>query len=516
MATLRIKFIILILLLSSEAFSQAGVIDSTFGVNGVSLTPLSSTGLATSRTVFALADGKYLVSGYVYVGSVCALGVARFNHDGTLDTQYGTNGLTTTEIVNGLLNYSYTAVLQSDGKLVLGGHTYDGNGTQFVVARYDTSGALDSQFGTGGYTIVSIGSSSIGDYTQGIAIQSTGRIILAGTSYNGSNSDFTMVGFDSNGLVDSTFGIDGSVITAIGSENDNCYSIAIQADDKILLGGDIQNGSTYTFACARYTVNGVLDNSFGTGGIGIFQISTNDDDYGYSIQVQNDGKILFGGTGYNGSDYDFIIFRLDTNGVRDSGFGVNGMATKDFGVGNSDWGRVIRIQSDGKILVAGKTSIIGSAFGIARFDENGIIDNTFGTNGISYIQVANAQHNTYGMTIDLNNEIVICGSAPASTPDNFILVRYHNDLGTGITENGTPASVISIYPNPSTGKFNITSNTIGNDQTLSIVDLSGKIVYTKSFRNSNSTILDLNLSSGMYFVNVKSENSASTTPLIIY
>ncbi|MBP6427847.1 MAG: T9SS type A sorting domain-containing protein [Bacteroidia bacterium] len=513
MSNLPFKLIIISFLFSLNAYSQAGIIDSTFGINGVSQTPLSSTGLATSRNVIALSDGKYIVTGQVYVGSVSELCITRFNHNGTLDTQFGTNGKTTTAIPGGILNYSFCSVMQPDGKIVLGGHTYDGSGTQFVVARYDSTGNPDTQFGTGGFTIAGIGGTTFGDYAQGIALQSNGRIILAGTSYNGANTDFTMVAFDPNGIVDSSFGTNGSVITAIGSENDNCYSIAVQNDDKILLAGDIQNGNNYTFTCARYNENGSLDNSFSTNGIGQYPVGINDDDYGYSIKVQNDKKIVFGGTAYNGFDYDFVIVRIDSNGVLDNGFGSNGIAMRDFGTGNDDWGRAIEIQSGGKILVAGKTSIIGSSFGVTRFNEDGTNDATFGTNGISYIQVASAQHNIYGMTLDLNSDIVICGSAPASTPDNFFLVRYHSGLNTGI-EDLTVNSDWSVYPNPNNGNFTVQANNKFDE--LEIIDISGKIIYKTISTDNNLFSVSINLESGMYFLRLKKGNEIVSAPLIIY
>ena len=100
-----------------------------------------------------------------------------------------------------------------------------------------------------------------------------------------------------------------------------------------------------------------MDNSFSTNGIGQYPVGINDDDYGYSIKVQNDKKIVFGGTAYNGFDYDFVIVRIDSNGVLDNGFGSNGIAMRDFGTGNDDWGRAIEIQSGGKILVAGMSPL---------------------------------------------------------------------------------------------------------------------------------------------------------------
>ena len=111
-----------------------------------------------------------------------------------------------------------------------------------------------------------------------------------------------------NGSLDSSFDTDGKVTTAIGSSTDYVRSVAIQSDGKIVALGDSSNGSNYDFAVARYNTNGSLDSSFDTDGKVTTAIGSSDD-YSYSVAIQSDGKIVAAGYSYNGSNYDFAILR---------------------------------------------------------------------------------------------------------------------------------------------------------------------------------------------------------------
>ncbi len=500
-----LKKVILFILFTTKAFSQAGIIDSTFGINGVVSTPLSTSLLATCRNVLALPNGQYIATGFTQSGVYTYYTAVRYNNNGSIDNAFGTNGISQTTIGTSTSCYSYCSALQSDGKIVLGGDYYDGTGYQFGVTRLLSNGQLDTLFGTGGSTSISAGNVPPSNYGGSIAIQSTGKIIISGTAIS-TNTDFCMARLKSDGSIDNTFGTNGVVITPIGSLTDNCYSMAIQSDDKIVLAGDISIGTTYVFACARYDMNGNLDNTFGTNGIGIYPMGTTDDDYGYGIVIQPDKKIVFGGTGYYNSQYNFVVLRVDSNGVLDSGFGANGFAINSIVSGSGDSGRSLALQSDGKIVVAGRSYLIGSCFAIIRFDSSGIIDTTFGINGASYIAVANAQHYVYGLALDPDNKLIVCGNA-RTAPDNFYLLRYESGLSTGIEEFSSNNNSLLIYPNPTTGKFTISNTTNENIESLRIFDAMGTLVFSNISKFEITKEMEISLSKGLYFI----ESSCSTS-----
>ena len=118
-------------------------------------------------------------------------------------------------------------------------------------------GDLETSFDSDGKVTTDIGGSD--DRARSVAIQSDGKIVAAGYSNNGSNDDFALVRYNTNGTLDTTFDSDGKVTTAIGSDNDFAYSVALQSDGKIVVAGYSNNGSNFDFALVRYNTDGSLD-----------------------------------------------------------------------------------------------------------------------------------------------------------------------------------------------------------------------------------------------------------------
>ncbi|MEI6200176.1 MAG: delta-60 repeat domain-containing protein, partial [Actinomycetota bacterium] len=137
-------------------------------------------------------------------------------------------------------------------------------------------------------------------------------------------------------IVDSTFGKDGNVITNLGG-SDVANSTAIQQDGKIIVAGHSDND----FALARYNTGGDLDTSFDTDGT----VTTNfgGTDYGYSVAVQTDGKIILAGFSNVNGNYDFALARYNTDGSLDTSFDTDGTVTTD--LGGDDYGYSVAVQT---------------------------------------------------------------------------------------------------------------------------------------------------------------------------
>ena len=223
-------------------------------------------------------------------------------------------------------------------------------------------GDLDTTFGTGGKVTTDFGGSPVG---FSVAIQSDGKIVVAGYSNVGGTFGFALARYNTNGSLDATFGTGGKVTTNYGGD-DRGYSLAIQSDGKIVVAGYSNAGGTFDFALARYNTNGSLDTSFSAGG----KVTTDfggSDDLGRSVALQGDGKIVVAGDSNVGSTFDFALARYNTNGSLDTSFGAGGKVTTDFG-GSGDGGRSVALQGDGKIVVAGNAAVGGTAdFALARY-----------------------------------------------------------------------------------------------------------------------------------------------------
>jgi uncharacterized delta-60 repeat protein len=301
-------------------FNSDGTLDTTFGSSNKVIQPIGSAN-DRGQSLAIQPDGKILLGGYCKTEKggldFC---IARFNSDSFLDITFGNSGIEIQYI--GGLNYDdegKSLVIQPDGEILFGGRCYNERNWDFCIARFKSNGFLDTTFYIPyGYKIQPIGSDD--DYGNSLAIQPDGKILLGGYCKNGSHYDFCISRFNSDGTLDKTFGSSGKVIQPIGSYDDYGYSLAIQPDGKILFGGYCDNGINNDFCIARFNSNGTLDNSFGFSGKVIQPIGTWDDE-GYSLAIQPDGKILLGGSCDNGRNNDFCIARFNANGTLDTSFG---------------------------------------------------------------------------------------------------------------------------------------------------------------------------------------------------
>ncbi len=326
-------------------------------------------------------DGKIIVGGTPSPGEMA---VARYNTDGTLDTTFGIGGKV---VVNfGSHSFLRQLAIQSDGKLILAGEAL--TPAQFGLARLNSNGSLDSSFGTGGKLTVNPSSAKRG-YGPGwsVAIQRvpavTGeeRIVVAGWSKEstGDNTAWTIMRLKPNGALDTTFGTSGRVKTAFFGFADQARRIGIDSQNGIVAAGIVRTGSDncgsyiIDYGLARYTQNGILDVNF-SGGKQTVDIYGGSDNL-YGLVIQPNGKILIVGSAASsdGSVTDFGMIRFNTDGTRDSTFGImgNGIVTSNF-YGFGDYGYAVGVQpADGKIIMVGSVYFAGggstSAIGVARF-----------------------------------------------------------------------------------------------------------------------------------------------------
>ncbi len=193
------------------------------------------------------------------------------------------------------LQAATTVGIQADGKIVAGGHASDGDKTYFAVARYNTNGSLDNTFDNDGLQTTSFGSSDNG---YSLAIQNDGKIILAGYTSVGSNTNFAIARYNRDGSPDHSFNGNGKQIANISSDQQIGNSLAIQSDGKIVVAGYTLGGANNNdFAVARFNTDGSPDNTFDNDGI-LTTDFTSSDDYAGSVAIQSDNKILVAGYSY--------------------------------------------------------------------------------------------------------------------------------------------------------------------------------------------------------------------------
>ncbi len=395
--------------------TPAGTLDPSFGTNGKVATNLGGT--ETGKAMAIQADGKIIVAG---AGANGDSYLVRYLPGGGIDNaDFGTNGIVT------IAEMTATAVaLQTDGKILVAGYVDNGaNSYDFCLLRYNADGSPDTNFGDGGRVLTDFASGSY-DRAFGMVVQSDGKIVVAG----GSDDDFALARYCVNdGTLDTNFGTAGKATTSFGEWSACGYALAIQTIDsaeKIIVAG-YYNAS---FALARYNPDGALDTSFGSNG----KVTTSLGDYpvyavSCSIAIQqSDNKIVVAGyCGHipSGSE-DFAVARYTAGGALDTSFNQTGKVITDFG-DSLDYGYAVVIQHIGsvdKIVVAGCTwnEESGYNFALARYNTDGSLDNSFGSEGILTTSF-DGDACAYAMTIQSDGKLVVAGGANG----DFALARYY-------------------------------------------------------------------------------------------
>ena len=405
------------LMASATSSAAPGSLDTTFGAGGKVTTSFS--GSADMNALVVQPDGKLVAAGWD--ASQSAFGLARYNTSGSLDSTFGTGGTVSTPI--GADTYGASAlVLQSDGKLVAAGNAWkDTVDADFAAIRYNANGSLDTSFGTGGKVTTSFGSQE--DDAYALVVQPDGKLVAAGVVFNGVRWDFALARYNTDGSLDTTFGTGGKVVTAIGTDGTGASALVLQPDGKLVAAGTTtSDGSTYDFTVVRYNTNGSLDTTFGTGGEVTTPIGTGDN--GVSALVrQSDGKLVAAGYASVSGTYDLALVRYNTDGSLDSTFGTGGKVTTPVGSAG-DYVNALVFQSDGKLVAAGNTEASTRDFVVVRYNATGTLDTTFGTGGKVITAVGTGDDVAFALALQPDGNLVAGGYAANAGTDAFALVRY--------------------------------------------------------------------------------------------
>lgn len=415
----------------SRVYSAPGDPDISFGNNGIA-TAVVSEDTNTGVSVAIQDDGKIVEAGYTNTDNSWHTDflVVRYDSDGNLDTSFGSNGVVITDL-GGNTDKCDSMAIQPDGKIILAGWTdYLGTDNYFAVVRYNTDGSLDTSFDSNGIVTTSVGSAD--GQAHSVGIQGDGKIVVAGTADNGSNDDFAVVRYNSDGSLDTSFSGDGKVMTPIGSSNDDGRSrtLAIQSDGKIIVTGFSKNSSNSSdVAVVRYDTDGSLDTSFDSDGIVTTDVE-NGADYGRSVAIQPDGKIVVAGVSSDTSYCDdFIVLRYNTDGSPDTTFNSNGIVKTDLG-GEFDGANSLAIQSNGKIVATGEVDNVSGTemdFALVRYTASGSLDTSFGISGIVITDIFGAMDSCYSVAIQSDGKIIAAGYFfRTGEPNGLALIRYHS------------------------------------------------------------------------------------------
>jgi uncharacterized delta-60 repeat protein len=417
----------LLILVSTLHTSTPGTLDTLFGNEGITFTVVS---IADSLHSAIIQTGDNILITGTTQTSAPSIFLAQYTSSGALDTTFNTGGSTpgSQTLLIGTQSEGHSLAIDGSNNILLAGYTCQ-NPTSMLLARYIgtglSAGTLDTTFNSGG-TIPGVQTLTIGDGStaNAIGIQSSGKIIIAGSSVNSGIPAFTIARFLSTGLLDtgSSFGTGGSGITITNIGNlAMIKAIAIDTSDRIITVGTVDNQITI----ARYTDSGVLDSSFGTGGILQPTISGASSSIPYAVTLDTSDNIVITGSVTVSGILKSLLIRVvggsgpsPVPGTLDTTFNTTGYVIQSIGYKSEFYSGAI--QSDGNIVAGGYAlGPLGRQITLARYTNTGALDTTYGTNGIS-LTALGSNAAVHSVNLQSSGD----GIAAGTIDDTFYVARF--------------------------------------------------------------------------------------------
>lgn len=340
-------------------------------------------------------------------------------------------------------------------------------------------GDLDPTFGNGG--IATFDLSTFPDILLDGEVAPDGKIVAVGAR---SDSPVTpraaVIRTNSDGSLDTSFGISGTTVITIGLFNDIAFATKVMTDGRIIVAGTVEQDSLFSrMFVARLESDGDLDPTFSPGTMipGVLSTTVGSYSGGHDVVIQPDGKIVVAGVSNNpGTGNDFAVLRLNVDGTLDTTFGSSGIVTTGITSGD-DTAYAAQMQQDGKILVGGRSNdgTLNNVVALARYNSDGSLDAGFGVSGIVTTPIGSASQ-ALGVTIQPDGKIVLGGTSLADPNigglNHMLAQRYNSDgsLDTSFANSGTYTIALGA------------SDTFGTDITI---DQNGKILLAGVSSESN-------------------------------
>lgn len=496
-------------LYSAALVAQPGILDPTFGVGGKAVAPMAGT-YCSGEAIAEQADGKIIVVGATPGNAM----LARFTVAGSLDPTFGTGGIVLTD-VDASNDFVGCVAVQPDGRILAGGVRFDATASgKAIVMRYTSNGTLDNSFGTAGIRTLAMTAAS--HFVKGIALQSDGKIAVCGERWTGSVWQAYATRLNANGTDDAAFG-NVQLDLAAGGEA-NATDMALQGDGKIVVCGNGGNSANAGMFAVRLNSDGSFDTGFGIGGKVLLDQGGLDQDKAWSVRVQADGKILLGGLTYDDGGYDPAVVRLLPNGMLDSGFGTNGVVEIPLAV--DDWAAPsLALQPDGKILLGVDDNLANTPrTKVVRLLPDGTFDAAFGIAGIGTSNATSGSNNSeYAVRTHFlaDGGIAVAGYADGPSNTEMALWKFQSGVHVGVQERGMTRA-LAITPNPVQDRFIVSGPTpLDPHAVVSVHDLCGREVPVVTMRAGHGiTVAAGTLRAGTYTVSLATDKGRSTAHFI--
>nr|MBA3353236.1 VCBS repeat-containing protein [Blastocatellia bacterium] len=450
-------------------YNDDGSLDNSFDGDG-KIFIFADGASSRAHAVTTQSDGKIVVGGTRLSGTSDIV-ILRLNGDGSFDTSFDGDGTVTTTIA--ATSSSVAALsLQPDGRIIAAGTSGAGSSRDIAVVRYSGDGSLDTTFDMDGIVLTHVGD----DVAASARIQPDGRILVGGHTIviPGTRSEFLALRYNTDGMLDSSFDGDGKVITRVGTPGTNrSSSLLLQSDGRIVLAGSLLDSFTGDFALVRYNADGTLDGGFDGDGKALLELG-NAGDSVYSTAVQPDGKIVCVGYVFSGWFYQPAVARFNQDGTPDVTFGNQGSVT--YPTPNplrSIYANDVAIQSDGKIVFSIFAEEAGGfPYTVVRLNADGSYDSSFGTGGTVTLHVGTWRDQPAGLEVQADGKVIVGGTSGSDAGSGPSIIRLNT--------NGTPDASFGMG-----GKVFTTDAVVSGSVYAVTLQPDGKIILAGSGFFSN-------------------------------
>jgi len=334
-----------------------------------------------------------------------------------LDTAFGLNGRVAVEL--GVKNSGHAVVVQPDGKIVVAGSSSDGTGLNFSLIRFNHDGSLDTTFNGDGSVVTSISPGD--DEILALGLLSDGRIVAAGYSHNGTDRDFALACYLQNGSLDPIFGDEGVVLISIGNRDEEITALTVNAQDMITVAGTVEGTAGRVLATARYYADGQPDSSYGEFGFSIIGIG--EDAAVEGIIERPEGSLVVSGSYQEKNVTALMLVGLSASGVLDRNFGVKGVGVPLASFTTSE-GYRLAADTQGLLYVAGSVGSAGKRdTALFRFTMAGKPDASFGNQGVLVTKVSEEDDVLYDVILGKSG-VVASGYTTDAGTRQFLLATY--------------------------------------------------------------------------------------------
>ncbi len=326
--------------------------------------------------------------------------------------------------------------IDSQGRIIIAGYNNIGSNFDMALWRYTANGSTDESFGTHGMVTYNSG---LADMATAVMIGPSDSILATGFIFNGTDDDLAVWKYDANGEPDPSFGI-GGVATFDSGGIDYGQGIALDHLQNVLVTGYINISSNGNLAVWRFTGSGSLDTSFHGSGLVIYDGGHYDG--GYGVIEDSGSGVLVAGMTNNGSNEDMVLLRYNQDGTTDEAFGSGGRA--GFDSGRVDYGYSLIRDASGSILVAGSSMLIkNNDMVIWKFSSSGASDESFGSGGRVVYDGGYDNDAAKSIKLDAAGKILTAGYVNYCGTFEAVIWRYNAD-GTADVNFGQNGNVAYV------------------------------------------------------------------------